>query len=110
MMKSMHDPNYRENLEDKLKELKEDPELAPIMQEIEQGGPAAMMKCALVPGTPLCDSTRLACLQPIRAGGHKRSLVQSFWHKLVVLADTGTTQRCWRSSARRWATRSTWRR
>ncbi|KAK9835220.1 hypothetical protein WJX81_006603 [Elliptochloris bilobata] len=44
MMKSMHDPNYRENLEDKLKELKQDPELAPIMQEIEQGGPAAMMK------------------------------------------------------------------
>jgi len=46
MMKNMHDPNYRENLEDKLKDLKQDPELAPIMQEIEQGGPAAMMKYA----------------------------------------------------------------
>ena len=46
MMKNMHDPHYRENLEDKLKDLKQDPELAPIMQEIEQGGPAAMMKCA----------------------------------------------------------------
>ena len=44
MMTSMQNPSYRENVEEKLTHLKADPELAPIMEEIEKGGPAAMMK------------------------------------------------------------------
>lgn len=50
MMQGMQDPAYRENVESRLQELKQDPELAGIMSEIESGGPAAMMKCALTPG------------------------------------------------------------
>lgn len=44
MMQTMHDPAYRENIEKKMADLKEDPELSSIMQELEGGGPAAMMK------------------------------------------------------------------
>ena len=43
-MQSMNNPNYRANIEEKLEDLKQDPELAGIMKEIEEGGPAAMTK------------------------------------------------------------------
>ena len=46
MMQTMHDPTYRARLEAKMGALKHDPELAGIMQELECGGPAAMMQCA----------------------------------------------------------------
>lgn len=46
MMQGMQNPQFRDNIETKLQQLKEDPELASIMADIEQGGPAAMMKCA----------------------------------------------------------------
>lgn len=48
MMQTMHDPTYRARLEAKMGALKEDPELADVMQQLESGGPAAMMKCALL--------------------------------------------------------------
>ena len=35
---------HANHLEKKMSELKEDPELAPILEEIEKGGPATMMK------------------------------------------------------------------
>lgn len=44
MMANMSNSNQRENMEEKLRALKDDPELAPIMQELEEGGPSAMMK------------------------------------------------------------------
>lgn len=44
MMQTMHDPVYREKIEQKMAGLKSDPELSNIMQELEGGGPAAMMK------------------------------------------------------------------
>ena len=43
-MNSMNNPNYRAGIEEKLQDLKQDPELAAIMKEIEEGGPAAMTK------------------------------------------------------------------
>ena len=43
-VESMNNPNYRANIESKLEGLKHDPELADIMKEIEEGGPAAMTK------------------------------------------------------------------
>ena len=43
-MQQMSSPNYREDIEAKMEALKEDPEMAPIMKEIEEGGPSAMMK------------------------------------------------------------------
>ena len=53
MMSGMQDPSYREAIEGKLQNLKNDPELEKIMKEIETGGPAAMMKYALVvPASP----------------------------------------------------------
>ncbi len=46
MMQTMHDPTYRTKLEAKMSSMKDDPELAKILEEMESGGPAAMMKCA----------------------------------------------------------------
>lgn len=45
MMKAMQDPEYKTKVEDALKGLKDDPELKPILEELESQGPAAMMKC-----------------------------------------------------------------
>lgn len=58
MMQTMHDPVYREKIEKKMAGLKSDPELSNIMQELEGGGPAAMMKCAL----SLLSEHVLACI------------------------------------------------
>jgi len=44
MLTGMSAPGYRDDLEGKLQGLKGDPDLAPILEEIEKGGPAAMMK------------------------------------------------------------------
>ncbi|BDA42477.1 probable Ankyrin-3 at C-terminar half [Coccomyxa sp. Obi] len=44
MMQTMHDPTYRTKLEAKMSSMKDDPELAKILEEMESGGPAAMMK------------------------------------------------------------------
>ena len=44
LMQSMHNPAAQANIEEKLKALKDDPDLAPVLAEIETGGPAAMMK------------------------------------------------------------------
>eukprot|EP00238_Polyblepharides_amylifera_P008119 CAMPEP_0196585040 /NCGR_PEP_ID=MMETSP1081-20130531/49352_1 /TAXON_ID=36882 /ORGANISM="Pyramimonas amylifera, Strain CCMP720" /LENGTH=347 /DNA_ID=CAMNT_0041906457 /DNA_START=95 /DNA_END=1138 /DNA_ORIENTATION=+ len=44
MFQGMASPSYREDMESKLKGLKDDPELAPILADIEKGGPATMMK------------------------------------------------------------------
>lgn len=37
-------PEMRAAMEDKMRALKEDPEIAPILEDLEKGGPAAMMK------------------------------------------------------------------
>lgn len=39
-----NNPDMKEQMESKMRELKMDPELAPILEELETGGPAAMMK------------------------------------------------------------------
>ena len=44
MMQTMHDPTYRSRLEAKMGTMKDDPELAEILKEMETTGPAAMMK------------------------------------------------------------------
>lgn len=38
------DPSRREAMQAKFEELKKDPEIAPIMTELESGNPQAMMK------------------------------------------------------------------
>lgn len=44
MMQSMQDPAYKTKVEDALKSLKEDPDLKPMLEELEKEGPVAMMK------------------------------------------------------------------
>lgn len=45
-VQTMQDPGARTQMETKMKAMKEDPELKHIIEELETGGPAAMMKCA----------------------------------------------------------------
>lgn len=44
MLRNMHNPAYRDNIGGKVEELKKDPEIGAILEEIQEGGPAAMMK------------------------------------------------------------------
>lgn len=44
MMQTMQDPEYKSKVEDALKSMKEDPELKPMLEELETAGPVAMMK------------------------------------------------------------------
>ena len=44
LMASMQSPDAASSIESRLAALKDDPELAPVLKEIETGGPTAMMK------------------------------------------------------------------
>eukprot|EP00892_Ulva_mutabilis_P009751 jgi/Ulvmu1/7148/UM034_0054.1 len=44
MVKSMQDTETRDRMQAKMEELKDDPELKNVIEELESGGPAAMMK------------------------------------------------------------------
>lgn len=44
MMQSMQDPSYKTKVEEALKSLKDDPQLKPMLEELETAGPMAMMK------------------------------------------------------------------
>lgn len=44
MMQSMQDPAYKAKVEGAMKGLKDDPELKPMLEQLEKDGPMAMMK------------------------------------------------------------------
>lgn len=44
VMRAMMDPSKRDAMQEKFEELKKNPELAPVMNELESGDPQAMMK------------------------------------------------------------------
>ncbi|KAL2537023.1 ankyrin repeat-containing 2B [Forsythia ovata] len=44
MMESLTNPAHKDQLEERMANIKEDPSLKPILEEIENGGPAAMMR------------------------------------------------------------------
>ncbi|KAG9443442.1 hypothetical protein H6P81_014782 [Aristolochia fimbriata] len=44
MLESFTNPSQREQMEERMTKIKEDPSLKPILDEIESGGPAAMMR------------------------------------------------------------------
>lgn len=44
----MTNPSNKEKLEDQMSRIKEDPTLKPILDEIETGGPSAMMKYVML--------------------------------------------------------------
>jgi hypothetical protein len=45
MIAQMQDPSYKTKIESAMKGLKDDPELKPILEELETSGPMGMMKC-----------------------------------------------------------------
>ncbi|CAK9177876.1 unnamed protein product [Ilex paraguariensis] len=44
MLESFSNPSHKDQLEERMTRIKEDPSLKPILEEIETGGPAAMMR------------------------------------------------------------------
>ena len=44
MLESLTNPTNKEQLEERMAKIKDDPSLKPILDEIENGGPAAMMR------------------------------------------------------------------
>lgn len=44
MLESLANPSQKDQIEERMAKIKEDPSLKPILDEIESGGPAAMMK------------------------------------------------------------------
>lgn len=44
MMESFSNPVNKDQLEERIARVKEDPSLKPILEDIESGGPAAMMR------------------------------------------------------------------
>lgn len=44
MMKSMQDPSHKDKMASAMEAMKNDPELAPMMADLETQGPMAMMK------------------------------------------------------------------
>lgn len=44
MLQSLTNPANKDQLEERMARVKEDPSLKPILDEIESGGPAAMMR------------------------------------------------------------------
>ena len=44
MMQSMQMPEYKSKVESAMKNLKEDPDLKPMLEQLEKDGPMAMMK------------------------------------------------------------------
>jgi len=48
MLENLVNPVQRDQLEERMARIKEDPSLKPILEEIEKGGPAAMMRFNLL--------------------------------------------------------------
>lgn len=44
MLSNLTNPAHKEQLEQRMAAVREDPTLKPVLEEIETGGPAAMMK------------------------------------------------------------------
>lgn len=44
MLESLSNPAQKDQLEERMARIKEDPSLKPILEEIESGGPTAMMR------------------------------------------------------------------
>jgi hypothetical protein len=44
MLSNLTNPAHKEQLEQRMAQVREDPTLKPVLEEIETGGPAAMMK------------------------------------------------------------------
>jgi len=57
MLENLVNPVQRDQLEERMARIKEDPSLKPILEEIEKGGPAAMMRFNLLSCYFICCPT-----------------------------------------------------
>ena len=48
MLESLQNPANKDQLDERMARIKEDPSLKPILEEIESGGPAAMMRSRVI--------------------------------------------------------------
>ena len=48
VLESFTNPSNKDQLEERMARIKEDPSLKPILEEIENGGPAAMMRLEIL--------------------------------------------------------------
>lgn len=93
MVKSMQDTDTRDRMQAKMEELKEDPELKSVIEELESGGPAAMMKCVPclvswrgLPGKKYVQQERVQMMRPGWSSGpfvggiHSCGALQA-WHR-----------------------------
>jgi hypothetical protein len=48
MLESFSNPSQKDQIEERMTRIREDPSLKPILEEIESGGPAAMMRLVIV--------------------------------------------------------------
>ena len=48
MLESFTNPSQKDQLEERVTRIREDPSLKPILEEIESGGPAAMMRLVII--------------------------------------------------------------
>lgn len=48
VLESFANPSNKDQLEERMSRIKDDPSLKPILEEIESGGPAAMMRLAML--------------------------------------------------------------
>lgn len=44
MLQNLSNPAHKQQLEERMAQVRDDPSLKPVLEEIETGGPAAMMK------------------------------------------------------------------
>ncbi|KAE8698509.1 Ankyrin repeat domain-containing protein 2 [Hibiscus syriacus] len=48
MLDSLANPQQKDQIEERMARIKEDPSLKPILEEIQSGGPAAMLRCMIL--------------------------------------------------------------
>lgn len=48
VLENFANPTNKDQLEERMARIKEDPSLKPILEEIENGGPAAMMRLGIL--------------------------------------------------------------
>lgn len=87
MLENLSNPSQRDQLEERMSRIREDPSLKPILDEIENGGPAAMMRSRKnVFSLVFIFIDELTCLS--------HTLFSFFWFFLLHLYDGHWSQYC----------------
>lgn len=65
MLESLSNPAQSDKLEERMAHIKEDPSLKPILEEIERGGPSAMMRSSIFIFIKIWHESTLFCFNVI---------------------------------------------